>query len=144
MGTEKSLEPLDLIDLLSERHAQIRKLTEKTWNDNNDIYISHSEWYIMARIYNHRPTISSVTRNVEITRQATHKFIKKLETKGLAETLPVENNRKEKSIQLTDFGVECYDKYEVMKTELERRIAETIGEYQVSELKQLLKMEWDL
>lgn len=144
MSTDQSLEYLDLIDLLSARHNHIRRITEKTWNENNEIYISNSEWYIISKVYNYRPTISSVTRNVEITRQATHKFIKNLATKGLVDILPVENNRKEKSIQLTDFGVECYEEHEAMKAELESRIAEAIGEEEVTALKQLLKKEWNL
>ncbi|WP_354669954.1 hypothetical protein [Paenibacillus sp. BSR1-1] len=37
----------------------------------------------MARIYEKRPTISYVTKYVEISRQAIHKFITNLSEKGL-------------------------------------------------------------
>ena len=73
------LQSLDLIDLISERHIQLRSITEKLWNDNSDIPISNSEWFILARIYKKQPTISYVSKHVDISRQATHKFIKNLE-----------------------------------------------------------------
>ena len=76
------LKNMDLIDMVSERHLQLRKITEKRWNDSSDIYLSNSEWFIMARIYKKQPTIAYVSKNVDISRQATHKFIKSLEAKG--------------------------------------------------------------
>ncbi len=73
------LQNLHLIDLISERHVLLRRICEKSWNDSSDIHISNSEWYIMARIYNKKPTLSYVTKHVDISRQATHKFVKNLE-----------------------------------------------------------------
>ncbi|AZU64572.1 MarR family winged helix-turn-helix transcriptional regulator [Neobacillus mesonae] len=136
------LEHLDLIDLLSERHLLLREITEKLWNDSSEIYISNSEWFIMARIYKKQPTISYVSKNVDISRQAVHKFIKKLESKGLVEIMNVENNNKEKCIKLTPLGEECYEKNAALKASLEKKIADTIGEKQVAFLKDLLKSDW--
>ena len=79
---DSELKNMDIIDMVSERHLQLRKLTEKRWNDSSDIYLSNSEWFIMARIYKKQPTIAYVSKNVDISRQATHKFIKSLEAKG--------------------------------------------------------------
>ncbi|MED4202900.1 MarR family winged helix-turn-helix transcriptional regulator [Neobacillus mesonae] len=136
------LEHLDLIDLLSERHLLLREITEKLWNDSSEVYISNSEWFIMARIYKKQPTISYVSKNVDISRQAVHKFIKKLESKGLVEIMNVENNNKEKCIKLTPLGEECYEKNAALKASLEKKIADTIGEKQVAFLKDLLKSDW--
>ncbi|WP_078411356.1 MarR family winged helix-turn-helix transcriptional regulator [Priestia abyssalis] len=144
MIPNSELQNLDLIDLLSERHSLVRKISEKAWNDQSEIYISNSEWYIMARIYKKRPTISYVTKNVEISRQAIHKFIKNLSVKGLVEIHDVENNKKEKCIQLTALGEECYEKNEVLKARLENKIAEKIGVEQVNILKDILKLEWGI
>ncbi|MBS4196682.1 MarR family winged helix-turn-helix transcriptional regulator [Lederbergia citri] len=138
------LQNLDLIDLLSEHHSSTRKLMEKAWNEHSEIYISNSEWYIMARIYKKRPTISYVTKNVEISRQAIHKFIKNLSAKGLVEIHNVENNKKEKCIQLTPLGEECYEKYEILKSQLENKIANQIGAEQVKTLKDVLKLDWGI
>lgn len=122
----------------------VRHISGKAWNDANDIKISSSEWYILARIYKKQPTISSVTRSVDISRQAIHKFIKNLAAKGLVEIHNVENNKKEKWIQLTGLGEECYEKNEALKDELEKRIAETIGQDQVDALKVILKSDWGI
>ena len=83
-----------MVDLLSERHYRLRTLTEKLWNDHSDIYISNSEWFIMSRTYKKRPTIAYISKHVDISRQATHKFIKSLESKGLVEVHNVEETEK--------------------------------------------------
>ncbi len=144
MISNSELQNLDLIDLISERHSLVRRISEKAWNDKSEIYISNSEWYIMARIYKKRPTISYVTKNVEISRQAIHKFIQNLSTKGLVEINNVENNKKEKCIQLTPLGEECYEKNAALKAQLENKIAEKIGIEQVNVLKGILKLDWGI
>ena len=138
------LQNLDLIDLLSERHLDCRSICENLWNDNSDIYISNSEWFIMARIYKMQPTISYVSKHVDISRQATHKFIKKLESKGLVEVKNVENNNKNKCLNLTSLGEECFEKNEALKATLEKKIARKIGADQLELLKTILKLDWDL
>lgn len=142
---ETRIQNLDLIDLISERHVQLRSITEKFWNDNSGIYISNSEWFILARIYEKKqPTISYVTKQVDITRQATHKFLKLLEAKGLVEIKNVENNKKEKCIQLTQLGEECYERNQALKAELVEKITGKIGVEQISLLKEILKSDWGL
>ena len=120
---ELDLKNLDLIDILSERHLQLRKITEKRWNASSDIYLSNSEWFIMARIYKKQSTIAYVSKHVDISRQATHKVIKSLEAKGLVEINNMENNKKNKRIRLTQLGEECYEKNESLKANLETEIA---------------------
>lgn len=141
---DTELQNLDLIDVLSERHIQLRDITEKLWNDTSDIYISNSEWFIMARIYKKQPTISYVSKHVDISRQATHKFIKRLESKGLVKISNLENNKKDKCIQLTKLGEECYEKNESLKAGLEKKIANKIGLEKLGVLKEILKSDWGL
>lgn len=138
------LQNLDLIDALSERHIQLRSITEKLWNDTSDIYISNSEWFIMARIYKKQPTIAYVSKHVDISRQATHKFIKNLESKGLVEISTLENNRKDKCIRLTKLGEECYEQNELLKANIEKQITDSIGHEKVKLLKEILKSDWNL
>lgn len=135
---------MDIIDMVSERHLQLRKLTEKRWNDSSDIYLSNSEWFIMARIYKKQPTIAYVSKNVDISRQATHKFIKNLEAKGIVEISSVEYNKKDKCIRLTKLGEECYEKSQSLKLNLEKEITDKIGSEQFTLLKDLLKLDWGL
>lgn len=135
---------LDLIDLISERHVLLRRILEKSWNDSSHISISNSEWFIMARIYKKQPTISYVTKHVDISRQATHKLIKNLESKGLVEIKNSETNNKNKCIQLTELGIDCYEKSLSQKANLEQKIAEKIGIEKLNILKDILKSDWEL
>ncbi|MHC0038519.1 MarR family winged helix-turn-helix transcriptional regulator [Pseudoneobacillus sp. C159] len=135
---------LDLLDLLSERHFQLRNRIEKRWNETHDLYISNSEWFIMARIYQKQPTIAYVSKNVNISRQATHKFIKSLESKGLVEIRDAEGNKKEKSVRLSKFGEACYEENQALKAKLEEKIAKQIGSEKVLLLKEILKIDWGL
>lgn len=138
------LQNLNLIDLLSERHILLRGISEKSWNNSSDIYISNSEWFIMARIYKKQTTISYVSKHVDISRQATHKFVKSLESKGLVEIKKSTNNNKDKCIQLTSLGEECYEKNMSLNEALEKRIADRIGNEQFTILKDILKSDWGL
>ncbi|WP_156851245.1 MarR family winged helix-turn-helix transcriptional regulator [Planococcus donghaensis] len=144
MTPDVELENLNLIDLLSERHIATRRITELAWDKESDIQISNSEWLIMAHIYKQQPTIASVTKNLDITRQATHKFIKNLAAKGLVEVQNVENNKKEKCIRLTTLGEECHEEHEVVKKQLENQIAKKIGVDQLKILKDILKGDWEI
>lgn len=141
---ETDLHKLDFIDLLSERHIQLRRIIENVWNDNSDIYLSNSEWFIMARIYKKQPTISYVSKSVDISRQATHKFIKSLESKGLVTISSMENNKKDKCIQLTKLGEECYEKNLSIKADLVKKITDQIGKEKFEVLNDLLKFDWGL
>lgn len=143
-GLNTILKNLDLIDLLSERHVQVRGTIEKVWNEKSDLYISNTEWFIMARIYKKQPTISYVTKHVDISRQATHKFIKSLESKGLLKISSLENNKKDKCVQLTELGEKCYQENEALKKGLEKRIIEKIGLEEYKLLINILKLDWDV
>ncbi|MDN4493632.1 MarR family winged helix-turn-helix transcriptional regulator [Ureibacillus aquaedulcis] len=134
------VQQLDLFDLISERHGTIRRILEEKWNEMSDISISNSEWYIMSKVNHYQPTISMVAKSVQISRQAAHKFIKKLESKGLVEIVPGKNNR-DKCIQLTDLGQLCVDKYIILKKEIELKISEKID---MEQLKIILKSDWGI
>ncbi|WP_346887510.1 MarR family winged helix-turn-helix transcriptional regulator [Clostridium sp. UBA1056] len=139
---DSELQSLDLIDLISERHILLRRICQDSWNNNNDTYISNSEWYIMARIYKKKPTLSYVTKHVDISRQATHKFVKNLESKGLIEITNSTNNNKDKCLQLTPLGEECYEINLSQKAALEQKVTEEIGADKVKILKDILKLDW--
>lgn len=138
------LQNFDVIDLLSERHAMLHRLVEDKWSEHNEIYISNSEWYILAKIYKKQPTISDVTKSVDFSRQATHKFIKRLQDKGLVEVNNVEHSKKHKAIRMTTFGEECYEKNKRLKIEVEKQLVNAIGEDQVTNLKNILKLDWGM
>jgi len=139
---DSELQNLDLIDLIIERHVLLRRICENSWNDSSDMHISNSEWYIMARIYKKKPTLSYVTKHVDVSRQATHKFVKNLESKGLIEITNSTNNNRDKCLQLTPLGEECYERNLSLKASLEQKIAEEIGADKLTILKDILKLDW--
>jgi DNA-binding MarR family transcriptional regulator len=81
---------------------------------------------------------------VDISRQATHKSIKQLESKGMLEISNAENNKKEKCLKLTKLGEDCYEKNEALKATLEKKIADKIGIEHLTRLKEILKLDWGL
>ncbi|SFE05125.1 DNA-binding transcriptional regulator, MarR family [Lentibacillus persicus] len=137
------MEDLNLIELISERHIQLRELSENLWNEHSDIYMANSEWLILARVFQKGETpISWVTKQVNITRQATHKFVKRLKEKGLIQVTELKNNKKEKAIKITDLGKECYERKGSLEIRIEQQIADKIGSEQVNQLKRVLRSEW--
>ncbi|WP_188206987.1 MarR family winged helix-turn-helix transcriptional regulator [Alkalibacillus aidingensis] len=139
------MEQLDLIDLISERHLQLRQVSEKIWNDQNNIDLSNSEWIIISKIYHKKQmTVPCIAKHVDISRQAAHKFINRLEEKGVVSVKRLENNRNAKLLELTELGKQCYEKNETLKAHLENRIAEEIGEERLKQFKQVLKEDWGL
>lgn len=141
---DNEFEKMDFIDSLSERHLELRKKLEQLWNDASQIPLSNSEWFIIAKIYKKKPTIADVSKKLNITRQATHKFIKSLEAKGLVIISNVEHDKRVKSIHLTPLGEECYEKHKVLKENLEYKISKHIGIENHKLLKEILKMDWGL
>lgn len=122
----------------------LRSIVEELWNNNGEIRISNSEWFIMSRIYKKQPTISYVSKDVNMSRQAVHKFVKSLESRGLINITNSKNNNKEKCLQLTSLGEECYEKNLTLKAILEDRITEKIGAERLKILKDILKSDWEL
>jgi DNA-binding MarR family transcriptional regulator len=141
---ESQFDNLDLMDTLSERHLQLRRVTESMWNNKSNIYLSNSEWFIIARIYQKENPVSYVTKKVDISRQATHKLIKSLESKGLVETFNVSHNKKDKYLRLTKLGEECYKENKALKARIEKQIAEKIGSDRLNILKEILKTDWGI
>lgn len=141
---EYPLDTLGIVNLISERQVVLQQMANHTWEEYSDIKISNSEWYIMARIYGQKTTISMVTKNVTITRQATHKNIKSLEAKGLVEISNAEHNKRDKCIQLTKLGEQCFKKYEEIKDQIEKKVAQNIGAERLSLLKDILKLNWGI
>lgn len=141
---EKQLD-LNIFDLISSKHILIRKTIENKWNEQSNIQISHSEWLIIERLYDGgQQTIADVSKIVGITRQGTHKLIKKLEENKLVLTGKMKNNKRNKYVILTEFGMDCYKKNKALKESLEKQIQHAIGAQQLQKLKKVLTDDWGL
>lgn len=136
---------VDLIDLIQMRSEQLRKIADRRWNERDYIYLSDSEWFILSQAYKEGKTaIADITKRMDISRQATHKFIRNLADKGLVKIDQLENNKKAKSIELTDQGMKCYEKKKSLKIELEKEIVNNVGGEQINKLKEILQAGWGL
>lgn len=122
----------------------LRGKIEEYWNENSELRVSNSEWFILARVYKKSPTIASISKSVDITRQATHKLVKGLEAKGLVEIHQAERSKKEKTVRLTEYGIENYEHYLSIKESLKNKISTTIGEEKFKFLKDILAAEWNI
>lgn len=135
----------DLIDLIGERSAQLRKRFDHLWSEKHDIPISTSESFILKRIKEQNlPTISQISKSLDISRQAAHKMIKNLEAKGLVEVVPSRTNNKAKCLQLTTIGEECHNENELLKLEIEESIAQKVGNESLNLLKKILESDWGI
>ena len=144
MSGNQQLHELDFIDLLSERHAQLRQLTETAANVDQESKISSSEWYIISIIGAETYTLSELTALVKLTRQAIHKTVKQLEQKELVVLKAVTGNKKEKCVNLTTLGRDLWQRNQAYQQELEQHIKTKIGVAQFEQLKTLLQTDWDL
>lgn len=132
----------NLIDLLYEKQNMLKKQKEDQWNHNNSIPVTNTEWCILSLVYGKQPTIPEVTQQLGISRQATHKSIKTLDSKGFISICRVENNKRNKYLNLTSFGEACYLKNQQLKEEIEKEIGQNIGDENITLLKELLKRDW--
>lgn len=137
----EKLTNLDVFDLLSERQMRCRKTIETMWNEKSNIQLSNSDWFVLYRLYDQKETVVELCKNVDITRQAMHKLIKKLEEHGLVRTHLMKN--RVKYVEITDLGIECYEKHKALKTKLENQIKNTIGEEELNQLKRILSANWN-
>lgn len=145
MANDKSIEGLDLIDLISERHSALRHTIESITSEQiQDVHFSSSEWYLIDKINYEKPTFAELTRKIHLTRQAIHKAIKQLEHKGVVQVEAVPHNKKEKCVNLTALGLQCFEQYVDHKLQLIGHIEAIIGSAQLEQLKQVLQQDWQL
>lgn len=133
-----------LFDLLQERFHEMNELLENLWVSFSNKPISLSEWNIIAKISGQKLFLSQVTKQVSISRQATHKIVKQLEEKGIVEIFKVEYNKRDNCICLTPYGEQCYKKFEELKKEIEKEITEKIGDKNFQMMKNILQKDWGL
>lgn len=124
---EKEVDNLNLIDLLNSKYYKFKKINQELYNSSNHISITNSEWSIIYLIRGKQPTISEIAQQVNITRQATHKCIKALNSKGILTVNNVVNNNKKKCLKLTPLGEQLYLENNLLKESIVRDLAAQIG-----------------
>ena len=141
-NTERLSMKMNLIDLISEKHSQVRRLAAERWKETRTEEISRTEEHLLNKAARNDMTVSETARNTGISRQAVHRCALHLEERGYLKLEKKEGNRKGKYIILTEKGIEYYRNNQLMKDHLEKKIAERLGTERVEVLKALLREDW--
>jgi DNA-binding MarR family transcriptional regulator len=136
------LDNLNLIDLLSEKHAQLRKIVRDKWSENVGEYITDTESYIIALLERKAMTAAQLARIIDISRQGVHKSTKNLIAKGYIKIENIESSSRDKTLVLTEKGEKFCEETLVLKNQLEKSIEEIIGTKNLKVLKSCLKETW--
>ena len=134
------LENLNIIDLLSEKHAKLRKMVIETWIEMGEESVSDTESYMLALVEREKLTVAQLGRIIGISRQGAHKCAKSLIERGY---LTMENrNYRGKELLLTDKGIRFCRETLILKEKFEEEIKNNIGEKEFEILKKCLNKEW--
>ncbi|MBE6050465.1 MAG: winged helix-turn-helix transcriptional regulator [Clostridium sp.] len=133
---------LNVIDLISEKHAKLRKKVRKSWNEQGGDNIGDTESYVLALLERKNMTISEISRQIEISRQGTHKCCHSLMDRGYIMVIDSEINSRDKVLRLTDKGLEFCKESLKLKEKLEIEIKESIGEENFKIIKECFGKVW--
>ena len=133
---------LNIIDLISEKHAKLRKMVIEAWVESGEERVSDTESYMLALIEKNELTVAQIGRIIGISRQGTHKCAKGLIERGY---IIIENqnvNSRDKILFLTEKGLRFCRETLILKEKFETDIINAIGEDKFQILKQCLSENW--
>lgn len=130
---------LGLIDLISEKHMELRKKLHEASGQP----VNKSEAHILAVLEtNGVLSISQIGRLIGMTRQGVHKYMLGLQTAGLVTPATTDGNARDRRVELTSQGRETVRLLEETKQRLEEEITRHLGEAQTEQLLALLRGKW--
>lgn len=131
--------PLGLIDLISEKHMELRKKLHETSGQP----LNKSEAHILAVLAdNGILSISQIGRHIGMTRQGVHKYMLGLQTAGLVAPATAGGNARDRRVELTPAGRESVRQLEETKRQLEEQIISRLGAAEMEPLLKLLRQDW--
>lgn len=136
------LENLNLIDLISKRHAQLRRLVREDWAQKGEDPLTGTESHILALLEREPMTVAQISRIIDISRQGIHKCVQGLISRDYIKVEPIEGNSRDKLLLLTAKGIRFCTETLVIKEKYEKSIKESIGEERFNLLKDCLKDSW--
>ncbi len=135
---------LGIIDLISEKHKQLRHITMAKIADSIDDKFSEMDIYLLI-LNQHTPmSLSESARYMNISRQAVHKHAKYLSTLGYIEVTTSDSNRRDKVVELTQAGKQLGEQINTIKAELELELEKEIGSENYQKIISLFRSEWSL
>src|SRR5699024_4588656 len=136
------LKNLNIIDLISEKHAKLRKIVSKTWIDMGKEGFTDTESYILSLIEKNELTVAQISRIIGISRQGTHKCVKGLNEKDYIMIKNQDSISRDKILSLTTKGKKFCEETLILKEKFENEIIKFIGESNFKILKECLSEDW--
>ena len=133
---------MNLVDLISEMHKVLRAKVNDRWNENNIEKINQTESHILGILGRESTTVAQLSREINISRQATHKCVQNLIVRGYLEIENMKGSNKEKLVVLTEKGKICNDEMLHIKFSIEEEICNELGDSSVEIIKLLLRKKW--
>ena len=136
------LKNLNIIDLIIEKHAKLRKIVSKTWIDMGKEGFTDTESYILSLIEKNELTVAQISRIIGISRQGTHKCVKGLIEKDYIMIKNQDSISRDKILSLTTKGKKFCEETLILKEKFENEIIKFIGESNFKILKDCLSEDW--
>lgn len=133
---------LNIIDLISEKHAKLRRMVIETWVERGEERVSDTESYMIALIEKNELTVAQIGRIIGISRQGAHKCAKGLIERGYIIIENQDVNSRDKILSLTEKGLRFCKETLILKEEFETNIMNSIGEDKFKILKECLSESW--
>ncbi|WP_339175828.1 MarR family transcriptional regulator [Solibacillus sp. FSL R5-0691] len=130
---------IDFIELLYRQHKQLRQKAENMWNENNDLHITSSEWFVLKNIYEGHETVPELVKQLDISKQGVHKFVTSLKEKELITTELIKGSKVQKRAHLTAKGIVIVNESKKMEFKIEKMVRNTIGDKEYELLLEMLK-----
>ena len=137
-----NFQSLNIIDLISEKHAKLRRMVIETWVERGEERVSDTESYMIALIEKNELTVSQIGRIIGISRQGAHKCAKGLIERGYIIIENQDVNSRDKILSLTEKGLRFCKETLILKEEFETNIINSIGEDKFKILKECLSESW--
>ena len=136
------LDDNNLVDLISDKHAKLRKKVIDTWEQNSKEKITDTESYMIAIIYKENTTVAQIAKKIGISRQGAHKCAKVLIERGYIEIGEHQENSREKFLCLTDKGRYFMEETLHIKRDLENQIIKYTGKKKIDIKKEIFSTSW--
>ena len=132
----------NLVDLISDKHAKLRKMVINTWIKNGEEEITDTESYMIAIIEKEKTNIAQIAKKIGISRQGAHKCAKGLIERGYIEIEDQHINSRDKFLVLTDKGKYFSKQTLQIKQDIEKEIIVSIGKEKFDIIKEVFNNSW--
>ena len=139
---ESGLESQNLVDLISDKHAKLRKMVINTWIENGEEEITDTESYMIALIDREKTNIAQIAKKIGISRQGAHKCAKGLIERGYIEIEDQHTNSRDKFLVITEKGKYFLRETLHIKQNIEEQIIASIGKDKFDIIKEAFSNYW--